>query len=267
MPYDKPLIGILLSKDDGDIVNDIMAEYNKYFDAIYCIDASSDNSLDIIRSFDKVKYAKSEKELGITGYEMKDGIRQLLLPLVQKDYGCDDGWIFPIHTDEMYVGNPRNILSIADSQGARVINCIVAHFIMHKEDKETENKKHITDRKLWYWLGQCESSGFKNQPGISYQIGEHMKVIPNGVEPYTVCDSVLLRRHYNQRTEDQLRKRIKDRLETGWQPAYKALEDNFYITSPYQMSGSGEVYSLITKFDGDFKFSAEHSYWNRRIIT
>lgn len=266
MSYDKPVIGILLSKDDGDIINDVMTEYNKYFDAIYCIDASSDNSLEIIRSFDKVKYAKSEAELGIVGYELKDGIRQLLLPLVQKDFGYE-GWIFPIHTDEMYVGNIRNILPIADSQRVKIINCLVAHFVLHPKDKETENEPHISQRKLWHWIGQCESSAFKNQEGLSYRLGQHMKVIPNGIDPYVACSYVLLRKHYNHRTEDQLRKRVADRLATGWQPAYAIFKDNLYITSPEQMAGSGAVYSDLQKFNGTFEFLPQHKDWESRIIT
>ena len=266
MPYDKPVIGILLSKDDGDIINDVMTEYNKYFDAIYCIDASSDNSLDIIKSFDKVKYAVSEKELGINGAMLKDGIRQLLLSKVQDDFGYD-GWIFPIQTDEMYVGNIRNILPYADNQNANVINCLIAHFIMHKTDTETADKPNIVDRKLWYFMGQCENAAFKNKRGLYYNFFEHMRVLPHEIRPFLVCNRVLIRRHYNQRTEEQLRARIKNRLDTGWQPAYKALENNLYITDPNQMITCGAIYSPIQKFDGTFRFSHEHSGWISKIIS
>lgn len=266
MEYNKPLIGILLSKDDGDIIEDVMTEYNKYFDAIYCIDASSDNSLDIIKSFDKVKYAVSEKELGINGAMLKDGIRQLLLSRIQDEYGYE-GWIFPIHTDEIYVGNPRNILIHADEENATVINCLIAHFVMHKNDIETIDKPNIVDRKLWYFMGQCENAGFKSQQHIYYNFFEHMRVTPHGLQPFQVCRRVLVRRHYNQRTEEQLRKRIRDRLTTGWQPAYKAIENNFYITDPNQMITCGEIYSDIQRFDGTFKFYPRCDFWNGIIIT
>lgn len=266
MPYNKPVIGILLSKDDGDIIADVMTEYNKYFDAIYCIDASTDNSLDIIRSFNKVRYAVSEKELGINGAMLKDGIRQLLLSRIQDEYGYD-GWIFPIHTDEMYVGNPRNAVAAAEADRCNVINCLIAHFIMHKDDAENADKPNIVDRKLWYFMGQCENAAFKNQPHIYYNFFEHMRVLPHGIRPFIVSGKVLIRRHYNQRTEDQLRARIKNRLETGWQPAYRALENNFYITDPNQMITCGAVYSPIQKFDGTFRFSPPHAYWINQVIS
>ncbi|MDD5358536.1 MAG: hypothetical protein PHX80_05275 [Candidatus Nanoarchaeia archaeon] len=262
----KPLlIGLLLSKDDGDIIHDVMTEYNRYFDTIFCIDASSDNSLEIIKSFPKVEYAVHESELGIIGSQLKDGIRQLLLSKIQDVYGYD-GWIFPIHSDEVFWGDPASLVDVALSEGANVLNCLVAHFILHEQDYKTETQVNITDRKHYYFMGQCENCGFKNQLGLYYNFFEHMRTIPHGFYPLKTASKVLVRRHYNMRNIEQLKKRAIDRIETGWQPAYKNILSDPYITDPKQLITAGEIYSDIEYFNGNFNFKPGFGYWNNLIV-
>lgn len=262
----KPLlIGLLLSKDDGDIIHNVMTEYNGYFDTIFCIDASSDNSLEIIKSFPKVEYAVHEKELGINGAMLKDGVRQLLLSKIQDVYGYD-GWIFPIHSDEIFWGDPASLVNVALDEKANVLNCLIAHFILHPNDDETETLPNVADRKLYYFMGQAENCGFKNMPNLYYNFFEHMRTIPHGFHPVVTCSKFLVRRHYNQRNFQQLWKRAEDRLNTGWQPAYSKLQGKGYITDPSEIITAGAIYSPIQKFTGEFKFSKDYEYLKNQIV-
>lgn len=262
----KPLlIGMLLSKDDGDIIHNVMTEYNRYFDTIFCIDASEDGSLEIIKSFPKVEYAVSEKEIGINGSMLKDGIRQLLLSRIQDTYGYD-GWIFPIHSDEVFFGDPAHLVEMAISESTNIVNCLVAHFILHKNDIETDHLPHICDRKLYYFMGQAENCGFKNQKGLYYNFFEHMRTIPHGFYPLSTCSKFIIRRHYNMRTPEQLKKRVEDRLATGWQPAYIKLLENQYIQNPKDLITAGAIYSKINKFEGEFEFLPQYKYWENLIV-
>lgn len=264
------MIGLMLSKDDGDIIAEVMESYHRQLDIIYCIDASSDNSLAIIKSVSKVKYAVHESELGIDGSMLKDGIRQLLLSRIQDDCGYD-GWIFPIHSDEIYHGNLTNLIEAAQSEGANVVNTMIAHFVLHPSenggyDSEDETES-ITERRKWYFLGQCEICGFKNQQGIYYNFFEHMRVLPHGIHPVKTCSRVIIRKHYNCRNPQQLTDRITDRLARNWQPAYKAIQNNLYITDPKQMITAGAIYSDgVRRFDGTFRLSRESDGWTDKII-
>lgn len=261
------LIGLMLSKSDDDIIKEVMTDYCNYFDAIYCIEASDDDrkSYDIIKSFDKVDYIVHKDELGVDTAALKDGVRQLLLSRIQDKYGYD-GWIFAIHSDEIFWGNPAHLVEVAVSEGANVLNAMVAHFIFHSQeeiDNIPDETGNVTDRRLWYFLGQCENVGFKNQDGLYYNFFEHMRTIPHGFYPLQTCSKVIIRRHYNMRTPEQLRKRIEDRLKTGWQPAYQSIPDKLYLDDPKEIITAGAIYSGIEKFDGEFKVPDE---WNERII-
>ncbi|MDI6787971.1 MAG: hypothetical protein QME51_06330, partial [Planctomycetota bacterium] len=246
------MIGLLLSADDQDIIEEVMTKYSKQFDTIFCLDRGRDNSIDIIRSFKKVEYAVTDQEIGIDGTLLKDGKRQLLLSRIQDKYGYD-GWIFPIHSDEIYHGDLSHLIEAAQSDQANVVNCMVAHFIMHPNeageiDKE-DAQQSIQERRKWYFLGQCEISGFKNQKGLYYNFFEHMRVLPHGFYPVVTCSKVIIRKHYNMRSPTQLRERIEDRIKTGWQPAYNSIKD-IYITNPNQIITAGQIYSAIELFDG-----------------
>ena len=264
----KPLmIGLLLSRDDGDIIEEVMTEYCKHFDTIYCLDSSTDNSLEVIRSYDKVKYAVHESELGIHTPELRDGARQLLLPRIQADVGTE-GWIFPIHTDEIYhIRDMGHLMKCAETEGANQISCLPAHFVLHPEEKGTPGVERLAElvqeSRLWYILAQCESAGFQNQAGIHWNLGEHMKVLPDGLDRLDTCSRIFIRKHYNLRTESQARKRIADRLATGWQPAYKRFDDNLYVSKATDLTSV--VYSELQRYEGTFLFLPEHMGWWKRI--
>jgi hypothetical protein len=203
----KPLmIGLLLSRDDGDIIEEVMTEYCRHFDVIYALDSSTDGSLDVIRSYDKVVYAVHEDELGIKTAQLRDGVRQVLLEKIHAEYG-GDGWIFAIHTDEIYhIADMAFVMRCAVEEGANHISCLPAHFVLHVSEEGTPGVQvlqgRVQDSRLWYFFAQCESAGFKNRPDLFYNFGEHMKVTPDALGEFRTCSRLFIRKHYNMRTED-----------------------------------------------------------------
>ena len=255
------MIGLMLSKSDRDVIEEVMTEYCKQFDTIFCIEASDDDSIDVIRSFDKVEYVAHEKELGISGTLLKDGIRQLLLSRIQDKYGYD-GWIFPIHSDEIYHGKLENLIECGISENSNVLNTLIAHFVIREGDTEYSEGDSVQDALRYYFIGQCEIAGYKNNPGLYYNFFEHMRVLPHGIRPVVTCSRVIIRKHYNMRTPEQLFSRIADRVTTGWQPAYAAIQDA-YITDPNSLITAGEVYTDILHYKGQFKIPKQ---WNNRVV-
>jgi len=263
-------IGMLMTRNEEDVIAEVMTEYSKYFDTIFCLDNSTDNTLEIIKSFPKVEFAKTEKELGVDSRVMKDGIRQVLLEEIQKRYGYE-GWIFCINGDEIFNSNPTNLIEYAERSNSNVLNGIIANFVLHPSDKgvEYDINKSVTEQRLWYFLSQAENVAFKNKEGLYYISGEHMKVIPRGLgddgnTPHA-CEQMVIRRHYNMRSEKQLLERIEDRISRGWQPTYAVLERNIWVTSPVQVVVAGTIYSQLHQFDGIFRFDEDYKYFERLI--
>ena len=264
-----PIIGILVTYNEEDIIAEVMEEYSKHFDAIYCLDSSSDKTPDIVSSFKIVKWIATDKDFGIPLTQLRDGKRQFLLSRVQDDFGYE-GWIFSIQGDEIFYGDVEKMVIFAENEKANVINCLPAHFVIHISEKDTIEKEDtnisIQQRRLWYFLAFCENSGFKNQAGLYYNLFEHMRIIPHGIWPMRTCSKVIIRRHYNMRTVKQIKDRIEDRISSGWQPNYKYIKDNFFISDPRQIYIDGRLYSEIQKFDGKFKFAKEHEDWYNLLI-
>lgn len=256
-----PIIGILATRDEEDIIAEVMEEYSKHFDAIYCLDSSNDRTPDIIRSFKIVKWMATDKDFSIPLTQLRDGKRQFLLSKVQDDFGYD-GWIFSLQGDEIFYGDIEKIVIFAENEKANVINCLPAQFVIHISEKDTiedeDAKISIQQRRLWYFFAFCENAGFKNRDGLYYNLFEHMRTIPHGFYPIQTCSKVIIRKHYNMRSIKQIRDRIEDRIASGWQPNYKNLKDNFFISEPRQIFTDGEIYSGIQKFDGTFRFDKEH---------
>jgi len=264
-----PIIGILVTRNEEDIIAEVMEEYSKHFDAIYCLDSSDDRTPEIISSFKVVKWIVKDKDLGIPSAQLKDGKRQFLLSKTQDDFGYE-GWIFSIQGDEIFYGDIEKIVVFAENEKANVINCLPAHFVIHPSEKDIiegeDTKIPIQQRRLWYFLALCENAGFKNQAGLYYNLFEHMRTIPHGFQPMRTCSKVIIRRHYNMRSIKQIKDRIEDRVSSGWQPNYKHIKDNFFISDPRQICIGGPIYSAIQKFDGEFKFAKEHEDWCNLLI-
>jgi len=264
-----PIIGILVTRNEEDIIAEAMEEYSKHFDAIYCLDCSDDKTPEIISSFKVVRWLITDKDLGMPSTQFRDGKRQFLLSKVQDDFGYS-GWIFSIQGDEIFYGDIEKIVVFAENEKANVINCLPAHFVIHPSEKDIiegeDTKIPIQQRRLWYFLALCENAGFKNQAGLYYNLFEHMRTIPHGFQPMRTCSKVIIRRHYNMRSIKQIKDRIEDRVSSGWQPNYKHIKDNFFISDPRQICIGGPIYSAIQKFDGEFKFAKEHEDWCNLLI-
>lgn len=263
-------IGMLMTRNEADVISEVMTEYSKYFDTFFCLDNSTDNTLDIIKTFPKVEYAKSEKELYLDSSIMKDGIRSILLAAIQDKYGYDENiWIFCLNGDEIFFGNPDLLLTKKGIENCNLLNAIIANFVLHESEKETEydNSKSITTQRLWYFLSQPENIAFRNQKGLYYISGEHMRVVPHGyTNGHIAFDKFIIRGHYNMRNEQQLKDRIQDRVNRGWQYTYRELQNNIYVNNIDQVITAGKKYSDLQKFDGEFKFLPEYEYLKNQLI-
>jgi len=254
------LIGLLLTRNEEDIIGEVMEEYSRHFDAILAFDSSDDRTLEIIKSFPNVKYAISEKESRLPREYIRDGIRQLLLDKAQKMFG-HDGWMFSIQGDEIFHGDLKAFVETVGPSGNR-LNCLVAYFVLHTSERESVYKEDrslpVQQRRLFYFMTFPENCGFKNEKGLYFDFSEHMRIIPHGPTPPVWPATMIIRKHYPMRDPEQWRMRIKDRVERGWQPNYEGIP--IFIDNPRQIHREGYVYTGIERFDGTFKLGSGSSH-------
>jgi hypothetical protein len=247
------LIGLLLTRNEEDIIKEVMEEYSKHFDAILVFDSSTDDTPEIIRTFSKVEYMTNDRETRIPNRYIKDGVRHLLLKKAQEMYGYE-GWFFSLQGDEIFHGDLRKYVHIIDGEGNRG-NCLVAYFVMHESERESIYKEDVNlpiqSRRLYYFLTFPENCCYRNEVGLWFNPMEHMRVIPYGSSPPAFASTMIVRKHYPMRTPAQWEERVRDRVKRGWQPNYKDIPT--FISNPEQIHRTGPVYTQIKHFDGSFK--------------
>ncbi|GAH22449.1 unnamed protein product, partial [marine sediment metagenome] len=78
-------IGLLITKNEGRVIEEILSKNEKFVDSIYALDASSDETPKIIKKFKTLKFILDyEKDLGTEWFE---GTRQYLLDEIGKREG------------------------------------------------------------------------------------------------------------------------------------------------------------------------------------
>jgi len=261
------LIGLLVTRNEEDIIEEVLNEYKKHFDAILAFDMSDDRTGEIIQSFDIVKYYTDCEKSGIPREFLRDGVRQLLLARAQEMHSYD-GWIFSLQGDEIFHGEVKEIVEIAETEKANLINCLVANFLIHTSERVSicfeDPKRSIQERRLWYFFSLPENAGFKNQRGLYFLWFEHKRIIPYGAQ-WKLCSKLIIRKHYPFRTPEQARKRIEDRVASGWQDNYRDIESVF-IDDPQVICKQGKILSPIQKFDGTFRLGGKYKDFETNVI-
>lgn len=112
------LVGITRVRNESLILKDTLSHMSEFVDAIVAYDdASTDNTLDILRNCSKVAMvvANTQWEPGTNArLEAETRHRGLLLALVNAHLSAD--WILCFDADERYIGNIRDTLHVMKSQ-------------------------------------------------------------------------------------------------------------------------------------------------------
>ena len=255
-------IGLLMTYNEEDIIEETLRHNVQFFDAIYALDGSTDKTADIIRSFDKVVYLIKDQDL-YPKRKIRDGVRQFLLEKAQEERPCE-GWFTLLHGDEMLVDNPNKIAIRADKQGAEKINWRPLNFFLHQSQKETYSEDiPIIDQVQYYEPGcNLEIRQFKNKAGIFYNLHQRNLVPVNiGWKPF--FDYPILR-HYVVRSRKQFKSRpyVNGQEFNGFNGASdKSDKKNEYTVNDDDVFRSHLFTSekQVRRFDGDFKeFDPKH---------
>ncbi len=235
-------IGLLLTYNEEDCIEEVMKENKKYFDKILVLDGSTDKTEEIIRSFDNVKYFLKEQEI-FPKRKISDGMRQFLIEKAQELYGAH-GWFTLLHGDEIFVDNPNKIAERAEKAKAEKVNWHGLNFYLHTSQiKEYNPKKNFVDQVVFYQPGTIEIRQFRNKPGICYDLTKN-GVVPKGIGWQILFDYPVFK-HYRVRYAFQ--KRFNKDL--GFFGVKKETKYNF---EDYFLDRFDPQTKEVLKFDTDF---------------
>jgi len=251
-------IGLMMTCNEDDIVEQVMTEYKKHFDKILVLDGSSDRTEEIIRSFDNVVYFLKESDI-YPKRKVRDGIRQFLLEKAQDLYGSE-GWFTLLHGDEIFVDDPNKIAAAAEKEKAEKVNWHVANFFLHNSQKNWDFSlaRTLEEQLPYYQLGGLEIRQFKNKANCYFPLNQHHSVLPKGIGFRPLLDYPLMK-HYPIRSPQQFRKKLQL---SNRMVRFNDTENEDGIFQEKYMKERRKVF----KFDGDFgKWSPgkRPSFWRQ----
>jgi hypothetical protein len=251
-------IGLLLTKNEGDILEETLEFNKRYFDKIYVLDGSNDASIDILAKYEKEGLCKVWRAEEIYPGGVEDYCREFIMHKAQEDYGYE-GWFTILCGDEIYHDSPLKIALQAERNKCEFTVWYTMNFFLHLEDYEKDWPENTLwqNRIRWYSPGGLEGRQFKNKPHLYWTKNGKLimtmgkTALPNGLKWYKVHPKYGIYKHYNFRTPEQIRKRALDRVSTNYISAvnYKKYinipEKGFYIPKIPGMK-------VARKFDGSF---------------
>jgi len=176
-------IGLLVTKNEEEIIEEVLSKNQKFVDTIYALDGSEDNTPKILKKFNKVKLILYEKDLNALRV---DGIREYLLEEIRKKEGYNH-WITLLHGDEIFYHNPLKVIQYAEKEEADGVVWYAMHFFLHSSDKKIWNEIKnlpVEKRVTWYAINETpwqEFRQFKLTENVKYNKIEHSRVRPHGI--------------------------------------------------------------------------------------
>lgn len=229
-------IGLMLTCNEEDIIEEVMTEYNKYFDRILVLDGSTDKTPDILRSFKSVVYLVKDEDVSPNA-PIRDGARQFLVAEAQKRYGYE-GFFTILHGDEVFHDDPNGVCMRAHEEGIELIRWLTLTFCFHVSERETFLKtRHLPAQEKLHWCfpHSIEYRQFINKKGVYFDVNKHETLAPYGADRLRGNKHFPVFKHYPFRVPDQMIKRAQDRCESGFCDYQWVLEsaDLFYENAPF----------------------------------
>lgn len=233
-------IGLLMTHNEVDMIDEMMAANAKHVDTIFVLDGSSDGTAERLKAYPQVELILKDEEV-TKGAKVQDYHRQALLDAAHKRYGVGH-WFTLMHGDEIFHDDPRDIIEKAEKQGAKRVNWAAMQFFMHLSDEPLNMNLGVQQRLTWYSPFWVEIRQFKSNKKTRYA-KKHGQVIPEGVgwQPYS---KMPLFKHYSFRSPEQLKARL-ERIQTT------SFSGEMLSAQIYRESYD-TAYKKAYKFEGDF---------------
>jgi glycosyltransferase involved in cell wall biosynthesis len=242
-------IGLMVTRNEEDVIEEVMEVNKRYFDKILVLDGSSDRTEEILRSYDCIKYLLKDRDIinQLPNQKFEDGARQFLLAKAQALYPIE-GWFTLLHGDEIWHDDPNWVAQQAEQARAEKVNWYAMNFFLHPSDKERDlaSIKSVQQRVLWYCPGMLEIRQFRNKPGIAYLPGQKWNVLPQGIG-WQIYKYFPVYKHYPFRSVDQIMQKRQQNKQSGFSSTYNDFSD---YTSCFVEKLPN--YKVARKYDGSF---------------
>ena len=219
----KRMIGIMMIRNENDILREVLENQTTFFDRIFVLDGTEPyeeflKGKAIMDEFDEVKLVIRDSDTD-GPFPVKDGARHYLLKEVRARYGFDN-WIGVLHGDEFFTRDPRSFIKMVNPYLTPVVNVRLCHFFIHSSDARNWEQiqalpveKRITH---YMWPGTPENRFFFDSGTVDYDPAVHFLVVPDNLRVKRKFDNLIIK-GFNYRTPDQMDKRASQRIDSGWQ--------------------------------------------------
>jgi hypothetical protein len=250
------IVGIMLAKDEADVIPEVVPELARHLDALYYFAGDVVTARAIVAHAPEPAWARA---VTVPDVPHADGLRKYLHEQARRDAITDGDtrpmWVMVVQGDEIYHDDLRRYILRAHDEGATVMTCQVATFLLHVSQQEGWDWAQPLARRLTHYIWDFgEHAGFLDLPQRYYEPGEHMRAHPHGVDAAAdgakYASARPVRKHYPFRSPAQARARLEDRLKKtaahgrGWQPHYENYRSIFF-----EFSAAGRH---IRSFEGRF---------------
>jgi len=215
------LIGLMMIKDEEDMLAESLANHSSFCDAILILDGTQGDSQQIsqriCRSFSKVVGYWRDQD---TGYAqpLRDGARRFLLEQARARWGRRH-WYAVLHGDELWATDPKPFLEVRSWLRTLGYQVQVYHFFPHTSQSDdwhfVSGESSIEAQATHYMLPYISEerlffdAGFRN-----YRVTHHSRVIPKGSQSQP---TQIVIKQFNYRSPYQAHKRYITRKDSAWQ--------------------------------------------------
>lgn len=232
------MIGLLMIKDETDMLAEALRNHTVFCDAIYVLDGTNGplraESEAICRSFPEVKGYFRDADIGIE-LPLRDGARGFLLEHARAEQGFGH-WYAVLHGDEIWAQDPRDLAS-GHPDVAKAYSVKLFHFFPHISQRDSWDyvpyETSIEACATHFMLpGITEHRLFFDTGKHDFDIDRHSRVIPLSIDTF---HTDLVVKQYNYRTPRQAHTRATTRRDDLWQQNhYQHLldgTDNFFVNT------------------------------------
>lgn len=220
-------IGLMVTRNEEDVIEEVMEVNKRFFDKILVLDGSSDRTEEILRSYDCVKWLVKDHEIidRLPNRKFEDGARQFLLEKAQALFPVE-GWFTLLHGDEIWHDDPNWVAQQADKAKAEKVNWYAMNFFLHLSDKarDLDSINSVQQRLHWYCPGMLEIRQFRNKKRIAYNLGQKWNVVPQGIG-WQIYKYFPVYKHYPFRSVSQILQKRQQNKQTGFSSTYNKFTD------------------------------------------
>lgn len=265
--------GVMIVKDEIDIIEEYLANISMYVDELYVLDASTDGTENILQAHALVKYYLREEDMPKefnnmptfrTNGGIYDGVRYFLHEQIKKQ-SPDTNWVILCHPDEFILSCPVGQLKHASELNCKVMRGNPLFFFPSDKLDEWDETLPVIERLKYYQSVDLNTFtwghpfAFKFDINTNYIINKHGILWPDFGNDCKWYWSTINIGVFMYRTKEQIKKQISSRVSSEWSETWckrkdKLLEYNNSLMQsiePYIYLGDDVKFTPTQKYIPD----------------